>query len=298
MFNINIEVSTGKVGALERKESIMKNLMKGEKLKIGGKKIDLSPYIKESKDGCVIGRLDDVTSKEDVVIDERKNPPKVTTSLQNMLTVARLYTKVNGDATTPTLVFTVKKKNYEMQFPTSSPLGELSLISTLSCVYRSYKKEWVDLNKSTVKDRFTNVMYVPKVAILLNDNGKVIKPYNVNVLIVALASPKNIKLKEDELLNNEEKVGLLVADIMNGCIKMGCKNVILNPFSYKFLYKNANLTTEAFVKITESAKFQEQFNTLTFAFECEDDFIKFEATKKALNNFRVKAALKHDEDDE
>lgn len=270
-------------GAKGRCERIMKMMIDNKgKLKIGSEKMDLSPFIHDSIRGSIVKKLDDIISNEDVVIDD-KNESEINVSLMSDIKSCELFAKSNKKE--PTVVFLLKKKDPNFYLDKDEGLSALLRESTLPAIYKQLKREWIGINKETKDDESSTVMYIPKVAVFLNDEGRLRKePFKLNVIVIALPSSKNISTEDRDDLSIEEKLGILITDIMTACITCGCKDIIINPFTYKMFKENPTLSADGFMKITKTQKFIEQVSSMTFAIPEDNYYVIMNSAKSRANN--------------
>ena len=258
-------------------------ILQNGKIKVSkNQKIDLKPYITESIQNTVVSRLEGIISKEDVVLETADLRLDSQSHLTSDLDIANLSAHASS-AITNTIVLTVPKKKAleSFNFLTDGTLGELLRTSTLASVYKAIKDKWVSLNEND-NTVFTNVLYVPDVVIFIDPNTGSFnkKPYKINVIILAIPSPGKMTLPEDEItLTDEDVVKRIVEDEVDAAIKLGCKDLIINPFNNKILSKNPDLAAKRWFAVTTSQRCIEQVHSIYFGIEREDLYITFNAAR-------------------
>lgn len=260
-------------------------ILKNGKLKISkGQKIDLTPFINGSVEPAVVSRIDGIISQEDVVIDTKDIRVDIDTNLTNDFHVAELLGKSGKKVENCTIAVAISKKEAleVFNFLDEGVIGTILRTSTLASVYTKLKPRWAELNEDD-KTSFTNVMYIPNICSFIDPStGKVKKaPMYINLLVVAV--PSLSKMDEsglDEKVPDEDAAARVIADIVEAGIKCGCKDLIVNPFCHKFLCKDEHATSKLWAQVISGQRVIEQYNTITFAIENDDQFIIFNAARK------------------
>ena len=258
-------------------------ILKSGKLKVKkGQKINLRPFITNSVENSVVGRLDGIISKENVVVDTEDLHQNVTSNMLSDIHVASLAAKTEKPGIS-TLVVTVNKKNALDAFDLmrDDSLGILLRTSTLTSCYMELKQEWKDLNEED-NSNFTNVLYVPEVMVFVDpDTGKLLKkPFNVNIIILAIPTKKNMSEQGVEEFTDEMAASRVIADIMDSAIKLGCKVIIIDPYCHKYLISMPYDAGKLWNNIVSTQRCIEQFKSIIFAIEDEELFVSFNAASK------------------
>ena len=261
-------------------------ILKSGKIKFAkDEKLDLSNFIKESVDDVIVSRLDAIISKEDVVIELDEMKRDLRTYLLSELDIAAMQSLTNS-AVTPTIVIPVDKKDALdcFDFLDGGVIGSILRTSTFASVYKKVKKQWKELCKKD-NSHLTNVLYVPKVMVFLDElTGKIINsPFYINVLIVATPPAKYMLENPVTDIEDEDVIKRYVTDILNTSIKCGCKDIIINPYNAKVLEDDLSVTTETWLKHLSNQRCKENFNSISFSLEDQNLFIVFEAQ---LNNIK------------
>lgn len=257
-------------------------ILKSGKIKIGGEKLDLSPFIANASEDAIVSRLDAIISKEDVAVEDGEKICDTETILQGQLQAAELeahIANVNGTQPFPrTVVVVIPKKDAVSSFDFLNPgiLGDILRSSTLASTYKTLKEEWVELNEKDTTN-FTNVLYVPKVMMMIDmDTGKFKGvPYYVNVLILAVPAKSKINGDVSDKVTDEDAVERILTDITESCIRLAVKTPVIDPFCFKWLEDDLSMTSEKWQLLIDSNKVQEHFDLITFTFEDENKFIIF-----------------------
>ena len=258
-------------------------ILKSGKLKVKkGQKINLRPFITNSVENSVVGRLDGIISKENVVVDTEDLHQNVTSNMLSDIHVASLAAKTEKPGIS-TLVVTVNKKNALDAFDLmrDDSLGILLRTSTLTSCYMELKQEWKDLNEDD-NSNFTNVLYVPEVMVFVDpDTGKLLKkPFKVNIIILAIPTKKNMSEQGVEEFTDEMAASRVIADIMDSAIKLGCKDIIIDPYCHKYLISMPYDAGKLWNNIVSTQRCIEQFKSIIFAIEDEELFVSFNAASK------------------
>ena len=258
-------------------------ILKSGKLKVKkGQKINLRPFITNSVENSVVGRLDGIISKENVVVDTEDLHQNVTSNMLSDIHVASLAAKTEKPGIS-TLVVTVNKKNALDAFDLmrDDSLGILLRTSTLTSCYMELKQEWKNLNEDD-NSNFTNVLYVPEIMVFVDpDTGKLLKkPFKVNIIILAIPTKKNMSEQGVEEFTDEMAASRVIADIMDSAIKLGCKDIIIDPYCHKYLISMPYDAGKLWNNIVSTQRCIEQFKSIIFAIEDEELFVSFNAASK------------------
>lgn len=261
-------------------------ILKSGKIKFSkDQKLDLGGFVKDSVTDSIVSRLQSIISKEDVVIEPDELKRELSTYLLSELGIAEMFS-LTSNAVPRTIVIPVDKSEAldVFDFLDCGVIGSILRTSTFASVYKKIKKEWKDLCKKD-NSHLTNVLYVPKVMVFLDDRtGKIRNlPFYINVLIVA--TPPTKYMNEDLIneVEDEDAVKRYVSDIIDTSIKCGCKDIIINPYYSKVLRDDIGLTTDIWMRNLSNQKCKENFNSLAFSLEDQNLFISFEAQ---LNNIK------------
>lgn len=250
-----------------------------------GEYMDISESIQFSTEQSILSRLDNIISKEDVLVDTSDCKVSIKTLMTNELYTAEAIFRL-GNKKVHTIVIPVSKKEAisSFDFLEATILSAILRTGTLGYVYNNIAESWKAMNEENTSS-FTNVLYVPKVLEFIDFNkGKVRKCnlFNINVLVVALPSKNAIieEVKSDDNDIDEKDVDSLlasrvIADICDAAIKCGCKDLIIDPFGYKFLEKDKTETSSLWKQITTSQRFIENIDSVTFTTEDNSDYVVF-----------------------
>ena len=250
-----------------------------------GEYMDISESIQFSTEQSILSRLDNIISKEDVLVDTSDCKVSIKTLMTNELYTAEAIFRL-GNKKVHTIVIPVSKKEAisSFDFLEATILSAILRTGTLGYVYNNIAESWKAMNEENTSS-FTNVLYVPKVLEFIDFNkGKVRKCnlFNINVLVVALPSKNAIieEVKSDDNDIDEKDVDSLlasrvIADICDAAIKCGCKDLIIDPFGYKFLEKDKTETSSLWKQITTSQRFIENIDSVTFTTDDNSDYVVF-----------------------
>ena len=257
-------------------------ILKSGKVKINkDQKISLAPYVEESLTEVVCSRIEGIISKADVVIDSKTS---ITTtanimSAKDLLNTSSMIDKSVGDITPNTVVHVINKKEAltTFDFTNESIIGSLLRTSTLAAIYRKIKEAWVELNDDD-KTGFTNVLFIPKILVFLEDETGVVKkvPLFVNLLLLSVPSPKAIKdATTEEEPENQVIINRYIDDVFKSAVLCGAKKLIITPFCHKLFLKEVYDTSEAWVNNTQLQKNIENIDSVNFAINDENLYVVF-----------------------
>lgn len=269
----------GKKNKLIKRATRSMKILKSGKIKIEGEHIlDLAPLIKKSSKEATVSRLNGIISKEDVVLEEGGKVLNVQTVLQSQMKTVDIQANISQSAENYTVVVPIKKKSAIdiFDFLADGVLGDILRSSTLASTYKKIKKEWVTLNKDDTTS-FTNVMYVPDVAVFMDPDEEKLKrrAYYINVLILALPSKDMMIDDEHPKISNEDASARTIADILEASIRVHAKKLIIDPFNPKVLRKDCSITASLWNEALWSNRVKEQIDDIIFSFEEESKFIVF-----------------------
>lgn len=252
-------------------------ILKSGKVKVKkGQKISLSPYVTDSVNNAVVSRLDAIISKADVVIDTASKLLVTSTNLSSMKRTVELLTKIDSPIVY-TLVHTINKKDATdvFDFMDDGVIGSLLRSSTLASIYKELKPNWVELNTDD-KTSFTNVLFIPKILVFLDETtGKIRKrPYVVNLLLVVEPSTKDMATGLEKL-SNEEVTDRIVKDVFTSAIKCGARNLIVNPYCHKALMVDEHYTSDVWKVMSEVQPSIENIDTIDYSVGNDDLYIIF-----------------------
>ena len=255
-------------------------ILKSGKIQIGDSKIDLRPIISESSESAVISRLDGIISKEEAAVEDSKC--NIEYMLQPQLKSAELSSIADKKPYYDTVVIILPKKASisVFDFLNTGTIGDLLRSSTLSISYTKVKKEWVNLNKDD-ETEFTNILYIPDVFVFLDpESGKFkAKPYRVNVLICAVPSYKKIAAASETEIERSTALMRMIGDTLEAGIRLGCKELVIDPFQIKALRKDVSETSKLWNTAVSSQRIQNNFDEITFSFISDGEFAVFAGNK-------------------
>ena len=82
------------------------------------------------------------------------------------------------------------------------------------------------------------------------------------------------------MANVETNVDRGIVDIADAIVKLGIKNVVIDPFQIKLFYKNKYNTIKGWKRITESFKFTHAVESIHFTVSSDEEFVSFRAGLK------------------
>lgn len=242
--------------------------------------IDLSTrvayYINSSMKNLKASRLEGLPSNEEIVIDSDEKDYRIETNI-NKSTVQKtitLLSEIDENNVQTVLIPIPKKKSGKIE---EHPFIKwLKDISTFEAVYDKIKERWIDLNDDD-KTEFSNVLYLPDIYVFMNGKKIRTKPFRINLVIVAVPNKFNAKPGIDEM-NEYEYIHKVVDDSIEATIKLGCKNLVINPFALGFLADGAHSASEYWSTIPERGRVIENIDSLVFSISDDDLFIIFSKT--------------------
>lgn len=247
-------------------------ILEDGKIKVGKQKLKFSPYVDESVEGSVCGRLDGIVSKEDVIIEG--NPTTtITNSLTSVCRALRINHQFSNDPTT-IVVTRSKKKGVLFDFMDETIIGKLLRTSTLGLIYKQLSEAWFTLNHND-QSCMTNILFIPHVFVFVDDekHDTLEKPYMVNLLLVC--PPDKNKMHEIEATSTEEAINRIVNDTMDAACKLGLRKLIIEPFAHKIFEEDPHQTAIAWSTIAGTQRVQEHVDTIDFVNEDENYYIIF-----------------------
>jgi hypothetical protein len=238
-------------------------------------KVDLSAFVESSIMDANISRLEGIPSKEEIVIDGSSNNYRIeaSTNCSSITRIVELVSSINT-IDVQTIVLPMSKKRAS-KLEDNDIVAWLGRSSTFAAVYSKLENSWNELNEDD-NSSFTNVMYIPKIYIFLEDKkGKLRKkPIMVNLMIVAL--PSIHKAKDGiEAMDNIEYTNRIINDSFDACIRCGCKSIVIDPFSMTALQKDVHYTSRYWHGKTETQRIIENIRNITFSIDNDDLYVIF-----------------------
>lgn len=246
--------------------------------------IDISGYVKETVTDAVISRLDGITNKEEINIDGENSSYRLdtTTSCSSIIRHVDLMSAID-DVNPQTIVIPMTKKR-AAHLDENPIVSWLMKTSTFISVFNRLKDEWDSLNTDD-KTTFTNVFYLPKLYIFVDKAGKMRKkPTCINLLIVAFPSMKNAT-PGIELIDNTTYVNRIIEDTMDAVIKLGIKNMVIDPYCMPALMDDVHYTAKYWYGYTERQRAIENIRMITFTIDNDELFIIFCRSNDRLVDF-------------
>lgn len=214
--------------------------------------ISLNSYVTDSLKNTIISRVDGIPPKNDIIIDPSDcNTVDVNISLTTPIRCADFLSSIE-DTTNQTVVVFTSKKHCTTLFNKNNVLFDMNLLkntipyymvsSTLEAIYTNIEKSWISINKGD-ESNFTNVMYIPNIYVFRDDTMKtmITSPYMINLLVVAVPRLSDMFEGVSEPVV-EDGIKYVLDNTINAAIRCGCKNLIIDPFSYKLFSKNLPYT--------------------------------------------------------
>lgn len=236
--------------------------------------IDVSTYVKESVSNAVISRLDGITNKEEITIDGEMTESRldVATNCSSIIRTLDIFGKI--DAVNPQTIVIPMTKKRGAHLEDNPIIGWLIKTSTFISVFNKLRDEWDNLNKDD-KTSFTNVFYIPKIQIFIGNNGKMRrKPLEVNLFVVAFPSMKNAT-PGIELIDTTTYTNRIINDTMEAVIRLGIKNVIIDPYCMSALLDDVHYTATYWHGYMDKQRTIENIKCITFVIDDDDLFIIF-----------------------
>ena len=219
-------------------------------------KINKNDIMSDCITNAVVGRLDAIPTKEDIVIDEPdlKSVPFTSYGGNYWDTINNLCLANASTINNPTIVVPIRKdKVTNKLWDYGEIISDLSSVSVLYAMLINSKisnpsilDRWIGLNES-VHSEYVNVAYIPNIPVFyeFNKNKKkdckfvlfpVEKCYKMNVLFVSVPSRADAK-PGLEKMSKSEYSDRVICRMMDAVVKCGCKRLIIAPFAYKDLFK-------------------------------------------------------------
>lgn len=242
------------------KATNMLSIIKKKKYRAAdGNFISLDEFVQESLDGIEMGTIESIITRETTKIGDTPKANIVKTKDEDIIESIIRPTE-NGEI--PTLVIPVYKKEFinGIGLDAKSVLGQLLRSSTLPLVYNEIKKEWKEM--CAVSETASKILYVPGVRIIYDfsrtHKNYLNNPIPINVLIVAVSSPKEFK-KETADIKSVQIIQKIIADEIESAVRLGVKNFFNDPYSCRVFKKNDELTINAWSVALESDRVLDNF---------------------------------------
>ena len=293
MLEVRLTLSMGRKKYIKNLAKASLKITNSGKIKVDkNHKIDITPFVKDSVEKSVVSRLSALISKESVAVDATDMRCCSNNVMLPEINIAQtLYNESAPIEDMPTICITVpKSKALEIfDFLDSGCTGEILRVSTLASVYKQIKQAWVDLNEDDPTED-SNIMYVPNVMFFVDlRTGKPSKhPFKANILVVAVPSKKNmVKDKTStEDITDEYAVHKIVNDTVEAAIRLGVKELIIDPLSAKFLRKNVSLVGYEWETLISSQRVMENLKEVSFSLTNDEAFVRFtSARRRAQSQF-------------
>lgn len=252
---------------------VLKTLKKGRIKFSDDNKLDLTPYITESINTTLVGQLDALISREDVVIGEE---PKCS--------VASVLKTKDTVFANKTFVVAMNRKQAvnSFDFLKDTRIGALLRSSTLSSIYYPIKDAWKQLLDSDKSK--TYVMYIPKIVVFANLSEMDLYEDLVltDLLLVVTPTVDEIRESNDKEMTKAEVRERIVTDILEAVIRTGNHNVIIDPYSHKVLAEDKYECGKLWNEVATSVRVDNNINSILFDFTFwdEEDFNLFTSTAK------------------
>jgi hypothetical protein len=249
-------------------------ILKSGKIKFKkDEKIDIGAYVENSIIDAKISRLEGIPSKEEIVIDgSTEYRINATTNCSSIARIIELISSINTNEVQTIVLPMTKKKALNLE--NNDIVSWLGGSSTFAAVYNKLQESWEEINTDD-KTPFTNVMFIPKLYIFIEKNGKLRKkPIVVNLMIVALPSINKSKVGV-EATDKIEYTNRIINDTMDACIRCGCKSVVVDPFSMTTLKEDVHYTSRYWHGKTETQRVIENIRNITFSIDNDDLYVIF-----------------------
>lgn len=259
-------------------------ILKSGKIKVyKNSKISFSPQISYSLENLIIGRLDAIPSKEEVVIDSVTTPIPYTNNIISAERFLGLNKLDFGEYTIAAVVNKSTRTKKVFDINSNTIIGKLMRTSTLTAIFNKYYdrrnnnlvEEWGELNTDD-NTAFTNILYVPQILVFLDDTtGKILRqPYKVNLLIVAVPDKDNLA-EGIEAVHDVTAIRKYIEAIVDAGLKCGAKNLVIEPFCNKIFESDLYTTSDVWRLMIGSQRVMDGFNTIDFCINNDDQFIVF-----------------------
>ena len=216
-------------------ESILNAMIGGT-----GTVLDYSEAVSKTVNNCVIGKLDLLPTREDIVIDGDGLTTQLVlnkvTAHYDVYSGKRIYNErdiTDIITSSSTLVIPIKKKDSRISDLLSTKdglLGYLNAVSVWSHVLDNISDTWEKLNMDDNRNSTSNILYLPGIIIPFADYyGHLLKETRtVDVIIVAISSIKNASddIEEMSIVDYNKKC---INDVLEAAIHFNAKNVVTTP---------------------------------------------------------------------
>ena len=239
-------------------------------------------YVKKTVENTVVARLDGIVSKEQVMLDDSKEPVTTAMLLTNEADALNILKQHSNDESEEyTIVYVCNKKHIDDVFNIVDGIrGTLGFneIFLNSDIVRKHNS----LNLGADGTVSTAVIYIPG---LIVNRGKI--PFHYNILIVVEPTYKELATMYEEAADDVDKFDIdnliitqIISDVFSSCIKLGCKDIILNPYGYKPLQRaDYDWTGALWKRAIKSNKVKNNFYSITLCTTSDNQYVGFASSK-------------------
>lgn len=249
--------------------------------------ISLDEISKDSIDNTIGSRMDALEDNSKVSSDES---PKLQVSGINysQMHCYKLLSRISAEPTR-TLVVTLTRKEAKRAFNymDSGVIGTLLRTSNLGRIYDAVRANWYELlGKSEAMDC---ILYIPAITIIADEDFRTIldTPNRIVNLLIYVEKEKKALFEMDDFLpldaadTAQKRMESIIHGVLESAVRLGCTNLIINPFDNKLMMKDPRLTADTWHKELQAARVQNHVEKIDFSIIDDDLFIIFWKSKYA-----------------
>lgn len=242
----------------------------------------IAEYIKKVSDNTVVSRIDGIISKESVAMEDSTEPIGTTMLLANeadSLNILKHHSNDEGEEYT--IVYICNRKHINDIFDIVDGIhGTLAFHDIF--LEADIVKRYNSLNIDADGNVSTSVIYIPG---LIVNRGRI--PFHYNILIVVEPTHKELIHKYTNAYEdissfdmNNMIISNIIMDVFEACIRLGCKDIIVNPYGYKPLQKADYWWVGSFwKKAIGSKKVKNNLYSITLSSTSDNQYVGFIASK-------------------
>ena len=243
--------------------------------------IDMNDVTKPSINGTIGSRIDCLEDHSDVSL-EKEPILQVNAVNDTLMHHYHIMSQIGYDPEhLPTLVVTVPHKHAVDEFTVngSGILPDLMRNSNLPLVMRAVVKNWRGLLEEN--EGSDCILFIPAL-IYFGGSGKGLLNMNTrfNLLLYATKKKRYIYDEEDYNKDPAKIVKYLVKNILDSIVKLGVKNILINPLAHPLLNDDVYEAVDAWKAEEKNPVRLQNIETLQYCIPDEDDYVLFWRARK------------------
>lgn len=263
-------------------------ILESGKLKLQkGCVISLDEISKNSIDNTIGSRVDALEDNSKVSSDES---PKLQVRAINdsQMHCYKILSRISMEPTR-TLVVTLTRKEAKRAFNymDNTVIGTLLRTTNLGRIYDAVRSNWYELlGKSEAMDC---ILYIPSITIIADEDIRSIldTPNRTVNLLLYVEKDRKCILEMDEFVYGkgedalEKRMENMVHGVLESAVRLGCTDLIIDPFGNKLLMKDPYLTVDIWHKQVQDSRIKNHVEVIDFSIANDDRFIIFWKSKYA-----------------